>query len=54
MQVVKIVRWWCLLKRRVLMVDMTVSKVRFSMDLVSLLLHLVNMDTMDLVMMVSN
>ena len=40
--------------RHALMVDPTVSRVRLPMDLVSLLLDLVMMDTMDLVMMILN
>ena len=54
MQVVKTVSWQCLLKRRTLMVDLTVSRVRLPVDVVSLLLDLVMMDTVDLVMIISN
>ena len=36
------------------MVDPTVSRMRLLVDLVSLLMDLVMMDTMDLVMMISN
>ena len=54
MQVVKIVRWQRLLKRHALMSDSTVSRVRLPADLVSLLLDLVMMDTVDLAMMISN
>ena len=36
------------------MVDSAISRVRLPMDLVSLLLYLVMMDTLDLVMMISN
>ena len=51
MKVVKLVDWWCSLKRPTLMGDPIVTSIRSPVDLVSLIPNLAIMVQLDLVMM---